>query len=130
LLDRIDIHVEVPAIDYEQLTKLEKGEPSASIRKRVVRAREIQQARYKDQPGTHCNANMRSKTLHQICRMEPEAELILKSAMSDLNFSARAYDRILKVSRTIADLAEAEIIQAHHISEAIQYRTLDRQLWV
>jgi magnesium chelatase family protein len=130
LLDRIDIHVEVPAIDYEQLTKLEKGEPSSEVRKRVVRAREIQQERYKNQPGTHCNANMRSKMLHQICRMEPEAEQILKAAMSDLNFSARAYDRILKVSRTIADLAESEIIHSHHISEAIQYRTLDRQLWV
>ncbi|MDF7826331.1 YifB family Mg chelatase-like AAA ATPase [Pontiellaceae bacterium B12227] len=130
LLDRIDIHVEVPAIDYEQLTRLEKGEPSSNVRKRVVRARAIQQERYKDQPGTHCNASMRSKTLHQICRMESDAEQILKAAMSDLNFSARAYDRILKVARTIADLAEAETIAAHHISEAIQYRTLDRQLWV
>ena len=130
LLDRIDIHVEVPSINYEQLTKLEKGEPSSEVRKRVVRARAIQQERYKDQPGTHCNANMRSKTLHQICRMEPDAEQILKAAMSDLNFSARAYDRILKVSRTIADLAESETIHSHHISEAIQYRTLDRQLWV
>ncbi len=130
LLDRIDLHVEVPAISYEQLTQLDKGEPSSIIRKRVVAAREIQQKRYKDQPGTHCNANMRSKTLHQICRMEADAEQILRTAMSDLNFSARAYDRILKVARTIADLAAAEIIESQHISEAIQYRTLDRQLWV
>jgi magnesium chelatase family protein len=130
LLDRIDIHVEVPAIAYEQLAKLEKGEPSSAIRKRVVRAREIQQKRYKDQPGTHCNANMHSKTLHQICEMEPAAEQILGAAMSDLNFSARAYDRILKVARTIADLDASGRIKPHHISEAIQYRTLDRQLWV
>ncbi|MEE9368332.1 MAG: ATP-binding protein, partial [Pontiella sp.] len=130
LLDRIDIHVEVPAISYEQLTRLEKGEPSSAIRERVVRARDIQQERYKDQPGTHCNANMRSKTMREICRMEPDAEQILSTAMSDLNFSARAYDRILKVARTIADLDAKETIQPHHISEAIQYRTLDRQLWV
>ncbi|MBT8042665.1 MAG: YifB family Mg chelatase-like AAA ATPase [Pontiella sp.] len=130
LLDRIDIHVEVPAIAYEQLTRLGKGELSSAIRKRVVRAREIQQIRYKEQPGTHCNANMRSKTLHRACRMEPAAEQILRTAMSDLNFSARAYDRILKVARTIADLEASDLIESHHISEAIQYRTLDRQLWV
>jgi magnesium chelatase family protein len=129
LLDRIDIHVEVPAIAYEQLATLQQGEPSAAIRKRVVRAREIQQARYRKHSRIHCNANMRSKSLHQICRMGPEAEQILRTAMSDLNFSARAYDRILKVARTIADLDAADIIKAHHISEAIQYRALDRQLW-
>ncbi len=130
LLDRIDIHVEVPAVDYEQLRKLEKGEPSGTIRERVTRAREIQQKRYAADPGIHCNANMRSKTMHKVCRMEPDAEQVLRTAMADLNFSARAYDRILKVSRTIADLAAAETIQTRHIAEAIQYRTLDRQLWV
>ena len=129
LLDRIDIHVEVPAIAYDQLTQLEKGEPSAAIRERVVRARKIQQERYSKQAGTHCNANMRSKVLHQVCRLEPDAQQILRAAMSDLNFSARAYDRILKVARTIADLAAVETIEPSHISEAIQYRTLDRQLW-
>jgi len=130
LLDRIDIHVEVPAIAYEQLSQLEQGEASSEIRKRVVRARTIQQERYKKQPGTHCNASMRSKTLHQICRLQPNAEQILRTSMSDLNFSARAYDRILKVARTIADLDETCYIEAHHVAEAIQYRTLDRQLWV
>lgn len=129
LLDRIDIHVEVPAISYDELSRLGKGEASSQVRKRVVAARRIQQERYKDHPGTHCNANMRSKNLHQVCRMEDDAEQILKTAMSDLNFSARAYDRILKVARTIADLAASEAIQSHHIAEAIQYRTLDRQLW-
>jgi len=130
LLDRIDIHVEVPAISYDELSTLGKGEPSSGVRKRVVDARAIQQDRYKEEPGTHCNANMRSKTLHQVCRMEEDAEQILKTAMTDLNFSARAYDRILKVARTIADLAESETIHSNHIAEAIQYRTLDRQLWV
>jgi magnesium chelatase family protein len=130
LLDRIDIHVDVPAIAYEQLSQLGKGEPSSAIRARVVRAREIQQERYKDQPGTHCNSNMRSKVLHQVCQMEDDAKQILRTAMSDLNFSARAYDRILKVSRTIADLDASEWIKTNHVAEAIQYRTLDRQLWV
>ncbi len=130
LLDRIDIHVEVPAISYEQLSRLERGEASAAIRERVVRARQIQQERYRKAPGTHCNANMRSKTLHQVCRMESDAEQMLRTSMSDLNFSARAYDRILKVARTIADLAASEAIQVHHVAEAIQYRTLDRQLWI
>ncbi len=129
LLDRIDIHVEVPAISYEQLTKLEKGEPSDGIRERVVRAREIQHERFRKEPGVHCNANMRSKTLHRVCRLGADAEHILRAAMSDLNFSARAYDRILKVARTIADLAAEEDILPHHVSEAIQYRALDRQLW-
>jgi magnesium chelatase family protein len=130
LLDRIDIHVEVPAIAYDQLINLEKGEASSSIRRRVVDAREIQQERYRKQPGIHCNANMRSKSLLRFCRMETETEQILRTAMSDLNFSARAYDRILKVARTIADLDASDAIRPHHISEAIQYRTLDRQLWV
>jgi len=130
LLDRIDIHVEVPAIGYEQLRQLNKGESSCAIRNRVVAARSIQHERYKKQSGIHCNANMRSKTLHQVCRMETAAEQILRTAMADLNFSARAYDRILKVARTVADLESSELIEPHHISEAIQYRTLDRQLWV
>jgi magnesium chelatase family protein len=104
LLDRIDIHVEVPAVSYEQLAKLERGEPSAAIRQRVVQARAIQQQRFSRQPGIHCNANMPSRILHEVCRMEPDAEPLLRTAMSDLHFSARAYGRILNVARTIADL--------------------------
>ena len=129
LLDRIDIHVEVPAISYEQLAQLEKGESSSVMRPRVVRAREIQQQRYRDVAGVHCNAGMRSKMLHRICRLDPDAEAILRASMADLNFSARAYDRVLKVARTIADLAGAETILPPHVSEAVQYRSLDRQLW-
>ena len=130
LLDRIDIHVEVPAIAYEQLSRLERGEPSSKMRDRVMCARTLQQERYHKYPSVHCNANMSSRLLHQICRMEPDADQILRTAMTDLNFSARAYDRILKVARTVADLDDSEIIRPQHIAEAIQYRALDRQLWV
>ncbi len=130
LLDRIDIHIEVPAVSYDDLTSLEKGEPSADIRERVVAARNIQEERFKEIPGKHCNADMGPKETTAHCRMEEDAETVLKMAITTLNFSARAYDRIVKVSRTIADLAESETITSEHVSEAIQYRTLDRELWV
>jgi len=129
LLDRIDLHIEVPAISYEQLASLEKGEPSTAIRERVVRAREIQQKRYEKLPDIHCNANMSSKVLHKTCLLDSDSEQLLRAAMSDMDFSARAYDRILKVARTIADISATESIQTEHISEAIQYRSLDRKLW-
>ena len=129
LLDRIDIHVEVPAVRYQDLSAVERGESSETIRERVIRGRKIQQGRFKGSSKVHCNAAMRTKDLQKYCRLEPDAQNLLKMAISDLNFSARAYDRILKVSRTIADLEESETIETPHVSEAIQYRSLDRQYW-
>ena len=130
LLDRIDIHVEVPSIHYQELTSLESGEPSSEIRQRVMTARGIQQERFKRLRTVHCNAGMGAKELQKYGNLLPEARDLLKMAITELNFSARAYDRILKVSRTIADLAGAESVDGDHVSEAIQYRTLDRQMWV
>lgn len=129
LLDRIDIHVEVPSVRYQDLSAVEKGEPSDKIRERVIKGRKIQQERFKGSSKVHCNAAMRAKDLQKHCRLEDDAQNLLKMAISDLNFSARAYDRILKVSRTIADLDESETIKTPHVSEAIQYRSLDRQYW-
>jgi magnesium chelatase family protein len=129
LLDRIDIHVEVPTIKYQNLASLEKGESSACIRERVIAARQVQEARFKDQAKLHNNADMGSKQLQLHCRLKDDAQDMLKVAITQLNFSARAYDRILKVSRTIADLAGSEAIESNHVQEAIQYRTMDRQLW-
>ncbi len=130
MLDRIDIHIEVPAVHIDELTSLEPGEPSSEIRGRVVEARERQQHRFNDNPRVHCNADMGSKQLREYCAMDDDAAMMLKSTIQQMNFSARAYDRICKVARTIADMEGAEGINTMHISEAIQYRTLDRQFWV
>ena len=133
LLDRIDIHVEVPAMEYQQLASLEKGESSAQIRERVVASRALQRERFaksKSAQAIHCNAGMRAKDVHKHCVLDDAAQGLLKAAMADLHLSARAYDRILKVARTIADLASAADIAADHVAEAIQYRSLDRQYWI
>ncbi len=130
LLDRIDLHVEVTPVAFTELSnKNIKGENSATIRERVIKAREVQTERYKNNPGMYCNAQMSSKQLREICVINAVGETLLKRAMERLNLSARAYDRILKVSRTIADLSASENIKAEHLAEAIQYRSLDREGW-
>lgn len=128
LLDRIDIHIEVQKVEFEQLAEKRKGEKSEVIRKRVLVAREIQNERYKDLKISY-NAQMGSKELEQFCELDEVSFNLIKMAMEKLNLSARAYDRILKVARTIADLEVSENILSHHISEAIQYRSLDRDFW-
>jgi magnesium chelatase family protein len=129
LLDRIDLHVEVPAVKFREITAERTGETSAQIRERVVAARRKQQQRFAAKPKISCNARMGSKELKTFCALDETTLELLKMAMGEMNLSARAYDRILKVARTIADLAGAEQITADHVAEAIQYRTLDRQLW-
>jgi magnesium chelatase family protein len=129
LLDRIDIHIEVPAARYQELSGNMPAESSAQIKERVNKAREIQKERFKDE-GILCNALMNHKQVRKFCMLDKEESELLKMAMTELNFSARAYDKILKVSRTIADLAGSENIKTEHLSEAIQYRSLDRDFFV
>lgn len=129
LLDRIDLHVEVTPVPFSELSKAENSEPSAAIRDRVILAREIQAERYKEIEGIYANAQMSSKQLKEICVISQAGQTLLKAAMDKLNLSARAYDRILKVSRTIADLAQSPDIKVEHLAEAIQYRSLDREGW-
>lgn len=130
LLDRIDLHVEVNKVSYEELSAKSKGENSADIRKRVIAAREIQSQRFMGMKSVYCNAQMSTKMVRKLCRLDEAGETLLKKAMNSLGFSARAYDRILKVSRTIADLDRSESLRSHHIGEAIQYRSLDRDGWL
>jgi magnesium chelatase family protein len=125
LLDRIDIHVEVPSVKYKEMAGEATGESSGKIRTRVESARSVQRERF-----GKTNARMAPKEIKEFCKLDDECQQLLKMAMTELNLSARAYDRILKVSRTIADLDHSAHIQSQHISEAIQYRTLDRQLWI
>jgi magnesium chelatase family protein len=129
LLDRIDLHVEVVPISYNELTNESPQEGSFEIRKRVIATRLIQEKRLADEPGVHCNAQMTTKNLNQFCKINDAGSAILKRAMDNLGLSARAYDRILKVARTIADLESSEKIEAAHLAEAIQYRSLDRANW-
>jgi magnesium chelatase family protein len=129
LLDRIDLHVEVTPVPFSELSSERVVEKSDDVRVRVIKAREIQAARYVATEGIYCNAQMSSKQLKSICRIDEAGQALLKKAMERLGLSARAYDRILKVSRTIADLDDSEHIQTSHLAEAIQYRSLDRDGW-
>ncbi|MBN1425648.1 YifB family Mg chelatase-like AAA ATPase [Candidatus Fermentibacteria bacterium] len=129
LLDRIDIHVEVASLPYDHMIKAPTGETSEVVRERVNRARDVQLARFKDKQGLYCNAHMQSKHIRKYCKLEPGADAIIDAAIRRLGFSARAYDRILKVARTIADIEGADLIGAAHLAEAIQYRSLDRSYW-
>ncbi len=130
LLDRIDIHIEVTPVPFDKLSDERKGESSIDIRKRVTAAREIQTRRFEVYQNIHYNAQMQVKHIREFCQLSTESKELLKTAMEKLNLSARAYDRILKVARTISDLANEEHISPHHISEAIQYRSLDREGWL
>lgn len=128
-LDRIDLQIEVIPVPFEKMSDSRPGESSADIRERVVRARQIQSERYTGVPGVYCNAQMNSRLLACYARPDDKGLALLKNAMNRFNLSARAYDRILKVSRTIADLEGCESIQTSHLAEAIGYRNLDREDW-
>ena len=130
LLDRIDIHIEVTPVPFDKLTETRKGESSIEIRRRVTLAREIQSKRFAEFENIHYNAQMSTKQIREFCALDDNSLQLLKTAMERLNLSARAFDRILKVSRTIADLGDSEIVNSNHIAEAIQYRSLDRDGWL
>ena len=129
LLDRIDLHVEVTPVEFNQLANVRLAEKSEAIRDRVIRARNIQQQRFEGKEDIHNNAQMSSKMLREVCSIDEQGKILLKNAMEKLMLSARAYDRILKVARTIADMEENPKIEIHHIAEAIQFRSLDRENW-
>jgi len=127
-LDRIDIHIEVTPVAFDELAEERKSENSSAVRDRVIQARVIQEERYKDQP-IHSNAQIASRDLRTLCQIDDAGQALLKKAMERLGLSARAYDRILKVARTIADMDSSEAITTQHLAEAIQYRSLDREGW-
>ncbi len=129
LLDRIDIQIEIVPVPFEKISDKTSSEQSSDIRKRVIRTRKIQEERFKNTKGIYCNAQMTSKQLHQFASIDEAGRRLLKAAMEKLGLSARAYDRILKVSRTIADLEQSENIKTSHLAEAINYRNLDREMW-
>lgn len=130
LLDRIDIHIEVTPVPFEKLSVERKGESSVNIRKLVTKARAVQTKRFEDSEVVHYNAQMNTKQIRKYCKLDASSMQLLKTVMERLNLSARAYDRILKVARTIADLEDKISIESSHISEAIQYRSLDREGWL
>ena len=130
LLDRIDIHIELTPVPFEKLSDDRKAESSVAIRERVTKAREIQSRRFETHESINYNAQMSTKLIREFCKLDETSLQLLKTAMDRLNLSARAYDRILKVSRTIADLDNSNEITSSHIAEAIQYRSLDRDGWL
>lgn len=129
LLDRIDIHIEIVPVPFEKLSEMKESESSEAVRDRVIKARQIQELRFRDEDGVYCNAQMSSKQMRIFAPIDKDSSELLKNAMQRLNLSARAYDRIIKVARTIADLDDSEQIQSQHIAEAINYRNLDREGW-
>lgn len=129
LMDRIDLQIEITPLSFNEMSQKERGESSAVIRERVIKARHVQEERFKDAPGVHCNAQMTSRLMHRYAEPDEAGMTLLREAMNRLQLSARAYDRILRVARTIADLEGSENIQSHHLGEAIGYRNLDRSTW-
>ncbi len=135
MLDRIDLHIEVNAVKFSDLQDRRRGESSKSIRERVEAARQIQQTRFSESASSngnlasHCNSHMSSREIRTYCKLNSDGYRLMEHAMKRLGLTARAYDRILKVARTIADLADSETIESHHLAEAIQYRALDRSHW-
>lgn len=129
LLDRIDLHVEVSPISFEEISEKQRSESSAHIRERVVKARKVQDRRFKEESGIYANAQMHSRQLRAVCELDQASQDLLKLAIERLNLSGRAYDRILKVARTIADLEASPRLESHHVAEAVQYRSLDRDIW-
>ncbi len=129
LLDRIDIHVEVTPVPFGELSKERLSERSETVRSRVIKARQLQEQRFSDSENIYCNSQMSARQLRTICKLSNECNQLLKTAVERIGLSARAYDRILKVARTIADLGGSENIESEHIAEAIQYRNLDREGW-
>ena len=129
LLDRIDIQIEITPLSFKELSRTQPGESSAVIRQRVIAARRIQEERYREQPGIYCNAQMTPALMRQFATPAPDDLVMLREIINRLQLSARAYDRILRLARTIADLEGSEKIQTHHLAEAVGYRNLDRESW-
>lgn len=129
IFDRIDIQIEITPLSFNELSRTQPGEHSATIRERVIRARLIQEERYREYPGIHCNAQMTPALMRQFATSAPQDMTMLRDIINKLQLSARAYDRILRLARTIADLEGTEQIQTHHLAEAVGYRNLDRESW-